>query len=347
MAVSHDVTFPPAGEDRWISIMKNRKKQLLAVLSDGEFHSGQDLAALTGISRTAVWKHLRSLCDAGLEIDSVRGKGYRLGQALELLDENRIRECLQSGGNAVSVHLDVLFETASTNEYLLGRFSGPSLAGRAVLAEYQTAGRGRGGNEWLAAPASGICLSLGWHYGTGPHSLTALSLAVGVAIAEALQQAGCSRIGLKWPNDIVVDGAKLGGILIESRAQNAGAWDVVIGIGINIHLPGEMARKIDKEVTDMSRLLAPDIPRRNRLAALIINHTLSMVQTFGEQGFAPFMERWRAMDYTRGKTIRLTQANAECTGRVIDIDDNGMLIMSVNGERKKFSSGDVSLGLQA
>lgn len=319
---------------------------MLAVLSDGEFHSGQDLAVFTGISRTAVWKHLRSLCESGLEIDPVRGKGYRLRQTLELLDADRIRDNLASGIRSLPVQIDVLFETESTNEYLLQRFSGASLSGRVVLAEYQTAGRGRGGNQWLAAPASSICLSLGWHFDSGPDSLTALSLAVGVAVAEALDRAGCRGIGLKWPNDIVVDGAKLGGILIESRAQNAGAWDVVIGIGINIHLPADLADSIGRHVTDVARMLAPSPPRRNELAADTINHALSMLGTFGEQGFAPFMERWRALDYTRGKTVRLLQANTECTGQVIDIDDKGMLIMSINGERKKFSSGEVSLKLQ-
>ncbi len=323
--------------------MTDRKTQLLALLADGDFHSGQELAAAGGISRTAVWKHLRSLAGTGLEIIPVRGKGYRLAGPLELLDADTIREQMQAHGCEVPTTVDVLFETASTNEDLLGRFSGALLTGRALLAEYQTAGRGRGGNSWLAAPASGLCLSLGWHYDAGPDSLTALSLAVGVAVAEALAEAGCSRVGLKWPNDIVVDKAKLGGILIESRAQNAAAWDVVVGIGLNIRLPDTLARNIDKEVTDVTRLLAPVMPRRNRIAALVISHTFSMLQAFGQQGFAPFMERWRALDRTRGKTVTLLQANSEITGQVVDIDASGMLILSVNGVERKFSSGEVSL----
>jgi len=328
-------------------MMKNRKKQLLAALADGECHSGQDLAGLAGISRAAVWKRLRSLRESGLEIDAVRGKGYRLRQPLELLDADALQRSFCPEARALPVCLEVLFETASTNQCLLARSGGPSLTGRVVLAEYQTAGRGRGGNQWLAAPASGICLSLGWHYRCGPDSLTALSLAVGVAVAEVLEEAGCTGVSLKWPNDIVVDGAKLGGILIESRAQNAGAWDVVVGIGLNVHLPAGMVRQIGREVTDAARLLAPARPRRNRLAAEIVNHTLSMLRTFGEQGFAPFMERWRELDYTRGKTVRLLRAGTECTGQVIDIDENGMLIMSVNGAREKFNSGEISLRLQA
>lgn len=325
--------------------MINRKQQLLAVLADGAFHSGQGLAARAGVSRTAVWKHLRSLRAAGLEMESVRGRGYRLRQSLDLFDPERLRAELAAAGRSPPLGLEVLFETDSTNRYLLDRFAGPSLHARAVLAEHQTAGRGRGDNAWLSAPASGICLSLGWYFDAAPASFTALSLAAGVATAEALQQAGCPRVRLKWPNDIIVDGAKLGGILIESRGQGAGACDLVVGTGINIRLPGDMARRIDRQVIDVSTLLAPVSPSRNRLAGLLIDRTAAMLEEFGRHGFAAFSDRWRALDCCRGREAVLLLPASRRTGRVIDIDENGLLIMDVEGERMKFSSGELSLRL--
>jgi BirA family biotin operon repressor/biotin-[acetyl-CoA-carboxylase] ligase len=325
--------------------LTDRQRQILAALADGEFHSGQRLAESAGVTRSAVWKQIKRLTRLGLEVEGITGKGYRLSSPLEMLDRENICHHLDAAAKGVPVAVEVLFETGSTNQYLLDSQAGGSMHGRAVLAEYQFAGRGRGKNLWLSAPASGLCLSLGWHYESIPGSLTSLSLATGVILAEVLQEMGCGNIRLKWPNDVVVNGAKLAGILIESRAQGAGPCDIVIGVGINVHLPARLEQDIGRQVTDLRRLLAPAVPSRNVLAARLINKLINMLGEYDSDGFVAFKERWRRLDYTAGKNAILLQSGQQSSGRVVGIDENGLLIMSINGESRKFSSGELSLRL--
>jgi BirA family biotin operon repressor/biotin-[acetyl-CoA-carboxylase] ligase len=323
--------------------VNDRNRQVLAALADGEFHSGQQLAEATGVTRSAVWKQIRRLADLGLEVEGVTGRGYRLAAPLELLDTAGIRCGLDPGAWEVPVDIETLFEINSTSGYLLDALGADSIHGRAVLAEYQTAGRGRRGNPWLAAPASGLCLSLGWHYESAPASLTCLSLAAGVAVAGALRGEGCPGVQLKWPNDVLVDGAKLAGILIESHAQGAGPCDVVIGVGVNVHLPEQLERTLDRRVTDLERVLAPVTPSRNRLAARLINALVAMLKRYDSDGFSSFLEAWRELDYAAGREAVLLLPGQQTAGRVVGIDENGLLIMAIEGERRKFSSGELSL----
>lgn len=325
--------------------MINRQRQILAALADGEFHSGQRLAESAGITRSAVWKQIKRLTGLGLEVEGVTGRGYRLSSPLEMLDREHIRNLLDFSSGSVPVNIEVLFETGSTNQYLLDAQAGGSVHGRAVLAEYQFAGRGRGENRWVSAPASGLCLSLGWHYDSVPGSLTSLSLATGVILAEVLQEAGCRDVRLKWPNDVVVNGAKLAGILIESRAQGGGPCDIVIGIGINVHLPVSLEHVINRQVTDLNRLLAPAVPSRNVLAAHLLNKLVNMLSEYDSDSFDSFREKWRMLDYTAGKNAILLQSGQQSSGRVVGIDENGLLIMSIKGKTRKFSSGELNLRL--
>lgn len=323
--------------------MSDRGRQVLAVLADGEIHSGQHLADATGVTRSAVWKQIRRLAGLGLEVEGTSGRGYRLAAPLELLDAEGIHRHLDPGARQVPVDIEALFEIDSTSHYLLDALAADSIHGRAVLAEYQSAGRGRRGNRWLAAPASGLCLSLGWHYESTPASLTCLSLAAGVAVAGALRGEGCRGVQLKWPNDVLVDGAKLAGILIESHAQGAGPCDVVIGVGVNVRMPEQLERTLDRRVTDLERVLAPVRPSRNRLAARLINALVAMLKQYGSDGFISFLEAWRDLDYAAGREAVLQLPGQQTTGRVVGIDENGLLVMDIEGELRKFSSGELSL----
>ena len=313
------------------------------MLADGQFHSGQQLAQATGVTRSAVWKQIRRLAGLGLEVEGVTGRGYRLAAPLELLDAADISGRLDPGAREVPVDVETLFEVDSTSRYLLDALPADSIHGRAVLAEYQSAGRGRRGNRWLAAPASGLCLSLGWHYDSAPASLTCLSLAAGVAVAGALRREGCPGVQLKWPNDVLVDGAKLAGILIESHAQGAGPCDVVVGVGVNVRLPEQLERTLDRRVTDLERVLAPAAPSRNNLAARLINALVAMLKQYGSDGFASFLEAWRELDYAAGREAVLLLAGQQIAGRVVGIDENGLLVMAMGEELRKFSSGELSL----
>ena len=212
---------------------------LLALLADGELHSGPSLAARLGTTRAAVWKLVAELRRLGVDVVSEDRRGYRLRQACELLEARRIRAAAAGTGEALPGELEVLFSIDSTNDYLYT--SQAVLAGhpRIVFAEIQLAGRGRRGRSWLAPFGSGLTFSIGWTYPDLPADLSALSLAMGVQVADALREAGAAETMLKWPNDIVWRHRKLGGLLIQLKLEAGGAASVVVGLGLNVALPAD------------------------------------------------------------------------------------------------------------
>ena len=315
------------------------RRAILARLSDGASHSGAILAAELFRSRTAIWKGVRALAGAGLEVRAVRGKGYQLPGTIELLDAGTIARLLDPEAARTLSRLDVFFQAGSTNEFLLEQ---PSLHGHAALAEYQTAGRGRRANRWISPPASGVCLSLGWRFDSAPSSLMMLSLLSAVAVLRALHRCGVNGVGLKWPNDLVYDGRKLGGILVESRGQIAGAVDVVLGLGLNVRLPRGAGIALDQPVTDLAAVAGAQ-PSRNRLAALLISESLRMFHDCDAGETQGYMKEWRRHDTGRGRVARLRLPDRELHGKIVDIDDNGLLVMWIGGKEQRFSSGELSL----
>jgi BirA family transcriptional regulator, biotin operon repressor / biotin---[acetyl-CoA-carboxylase] ligase len=324
----------------------DKQQYLIARLADGHFHSGESLAEEMGISRAAVWKRIKTLADYGLDIYSVPGKGHRLPRPIEVLDSETISANMSAEVAVMINELKVMPVLDSTNQYLQQQLNERSIHALAVLTEFQLNGKGRRGNDWLSPYASGICLSLGWHFESTPASYTALSLATGVAVCRSLQALGISQAGLKWPNDIVIDGKKLGGILLESRSETAGCSDVIIGIGINVNLPDQTIKTIPQPVTDISRLGQYSISR-NALSGLLIEHLLRMLEDYQRNGFASCIDEWRQLDALKGKQADLILPNDTLSGEIMGIDENGLLLMSVNGEMQRFSSGELSLRLHA
>ena len=211
-----------------------RRSQVLAMLADGAFRSGEDIARQLRLSRSVVWKQIRALRASGIEIQAVPKQGYRLPRAIELYDGTKIAANLPTGmGNRIG-RLDTLLEVDSTNRHI-EEAPGPEPGQATVcVAEVQTAGRGRKGRSWVAPFGGSICLSLGWQFTESPPTLPALSLAIGIAVVRVLRRMGASAAGLKWPNDILWQGRKLAGILIEMRGESAGPARVVIGLGLNV-----------------------------------------------------------------------------------------------------------------
>lgn len=312
---------------------------LLQRLSDGRFHSGEAMARHLGISRSAVWKRMAKLGESGVEVYAVKGKGYRLSDPVEWLDAGRIRQGIAGDVAAQITGLDVFFRTASTNDYLLSK---KGAHGRVALSEFQTAGRGRRGSRWVSPPGSGICLSIGWRFDPAPASLMLLSLLSGAAVLRALRRFGVSAAGLKWPNDVVFGGRKLGGILIESAGQVAGPIDMVLGVGINLRLSEAARAAIDQAVADLADTGAT-LPQRNELASEMINSMVRMLLAVASGNHAEYLHEWRKHDTGRGKDARLRLPGREVRGRIVDIDPTGMLIMQINGKMQKFSSGELSL----
>ncbi|MGH8245577.1 MAG: biotin--[acetyl-CoA-carboxylase] ligase [Gammaproteobacteria bacterium] len=312
---------------------------LLQRLSDGTFHSGEAIARHLGISRTAVWKRMAALGKSGVEVYAVKGKGYRLADPVEWLDAGRIRQGLARDVVRRIVGLDVLFRTTSTNDYLL---SGHGPHGRVVLSEFQTAGRGRRDSRWISRPGAGICLSLGWSFDPAPASLMLLSLLSGAAVLRALLRCGISAAGLKWPNDVVFGGRKLGGILIESTGQVAGPIETVLGVGINHRLSEEARTAINQPAASLADTGGP-LPSRNKLATELINSMVRMLVAVAAGNHAEYLHEWRKHDTGRGKMACLRLPGRELRGRIVDIDSAGMLMMQINGKLQKFSSGELSL----
>ena len=324
------------------TFLVNKKQALIASLSDGKFHSGEALAADLGVSRTAVWKQMRGFAGYGLDVFRVRGRGYCLSTPLELFDDAAILSAVDAADRRAITGLEVFFSTDSTNGQLLQRVGRRGFHGSVAVAEFQSAGRGRRGRHWLSPLGAGICMSLAWRFDPQPETLTALPLAAGVAVMRALRELGLSEASLKWPNDIICNGSKLGGILLESRSEMAGPCDVVLGIGVNYRLPDSLAAALDQPVTDICRQLQ-SAPGRNLLCGRIISHALRMFREFARHGFAPFIEQWRRYDGFAGKQARLLLQDRSYTGKVLGVTDTGMLQMSIRGNTRQFANGELSL----
>ena len=311
---------------------------MLRCLLDNEYHSGSRLSARLGVSRTVVWKRIKQLRRSGLAIEARHGKGYRLVDRIDLLDEAEISDEL--GASARGCRIDVLLDVESTNRRLTGRFGQPGLHKHIVLAEAQRAGKGRRGRAWISPFARGLYLSLGWHFAMAPASLNALSLASGVAVARALKALDLTGIFLKWPNDLVCAGKKTGGILLEARSESAASCDVVIGIGINIRLTDEEKSGLDQPVTDLASHHGR-VPSRNRLAGKVIAEQLLMLERVAAGRMGEYVAEWRNLDCLSGRQVELRLPGEVLHGQVRGVDDNGLLLLETGAGARKFSSGEV------
>ena len=323
----------------------NRRLEVVRRLADGREHSGESLAAALEVSRAAVWKHVQQLGQWGLEVEAVAGRGYRLRTPLDLLDPEAVLEALPTLARERLRSLSVVEETASTNEALLAVNDLPPGRLDACLAEFQTSGRGRRGRSWIAPFGSGICLSVGWCFAEAPPQLSALSLAAGVGTRRALAQCGVEGTTLKWPNDVLHEGRKLGGILCELRAETAGPAYAVVGIGLNVALPPGAREAIVADGLQPVSLadLAGSVPSRSRLAGALVGQVALALEEFGRAGFAPFHEEWQAADALRSRSVRVHRAGRSTEGTARGIDADGALLFDTGGRVERVISGEVTV----
>lgn len=318
---------------------------LIRLLSDGEFHSGEQLGERLGVSRAAVWKQLRKLEALGIAMEAVKGQGYRLAEPLELLDGGRIVAGLSREARSYLSRLFVEETLPSSNAFMRERFEQGAGHAEVCLVEQQTAGRGRRGRAWNTPWGQSLMLSLGWRVESGVASLEGLSLAVGVALAQVLEGHGVEP-RLKWPNDVLLELpegglGKLAGILVEVSGDAAGPCEVVIGMGINVGLPPGFRKDLDQPAAAVHDQ-APGLSR-NDLAVELIEALMPLVAHFEEQGFAAWQEAWNARHAFAGYDVDILRGERREPAVAEGVDATGNLLVRREGCLERLAGGEISV----
>lgn len=329
-----------------VDLSASRSRALLALLADGNSHSGSSLAKTLRVSRSAVWKLVGTVRELGIPVESLPRTGYRLPRAIDLLDAHAIESALRAEGIPIeSFHLPL--STSSTNQFLVDSEAPAPGAMRVCTTELQSAGRGRRGRSWTAPFGSGICLSVSWQFSDPPPDFPALGLVVGVAVARCLTKLGFVDVQLKWPNDLVWQHRKLGGILIEMRGEAAGPAKVVIGVGLNVRMPAaarlELANQHAVMVTDLHEIAPGQVPSRNELIIALLREFADVLPLFAQRGLAPFREEWQRYDAIANSPVKVFMQTATVLGEARGISANGSLLVAVDGRLQEFVSGEVSV----
>lgn len=314
-----------------------RQQAILAILADGNFHSGEQLGVQLGISRAAISQQMKFLRELGLDIFSITGKGYCLKDAMQFL-EPAILDSLN--GTGAPIHVCAMID--STNQYMMSQLTSWQ-RGECVLAEMQTAGRGRRGRVWQSPFGGQYIMSMYWRMDAGPVAAMGMSLAVGIAIVDALEQMGYQDLGLKWPNDIYMGGRKLAGILVEMSASVGEACHIVIGAGINLKLPEDIIARLDQPCAHLAEQAEINIPR-NELTYRIIASLREKLTQFERQGLRSFLQDWNRFDIFHGRRVNVICGDEIISGTYLGINSEGnMRLMNDSGEEQIFVGGEVSL----
>ena len=329
--------------------MNATAERLVRLLADGELHSGERLATALGLTRAAVWKTVAELRARGIEILSQERRGYRLVHPFELLDAAAVRDAARAVAIDWPRSTEIVFEIGSTNETLHAAAPPPPGSPRLLFAEWQTAGRGRRGRQWVAPFGSGLTFSIGWTFAEMPADLSALSLAMGACVVRALHELGATTVQLKWPNDVVVGPRKLGGLLSQMRAEAGGPACVVVGVGLNFHLPAALRATLAaaagaSPVTDLAEACAGAPPGRNVVAGRTAARMLEGLALFAREGFAPFAAAWSRYDSLRDAAVTVLRHDGAFEGVARGADAEGALrVETVAGRIERVHAGDVSL----
>ncbi|MDL4915644.1 MAG: bifunctional biotin--[acetyl-CoA-carboxylase] ligase/biotin operon repressor BirA [Enterobacterales bacterium endosymbiont of Blomia tropicalis] len=308
--------------------------RLIEALADGEFHSGEQLGEMLGMSRAAINKHIQTLKSWGLDVYTVTGKGYSLPASIILLDEKEIISRLNQPRLTVIPVID------STNQYLLDRMD-ELRSGDVCLAEYQQAGRGRRGRQWFSPFGANLYMSMYWRLEQGPAAAMGLSLVIGIVMAETLQALGAEKVRVKWPNDLYLNDRKLAGILVELTGKTGDAAQIVMGAGINLAMRSAEGSQINQGWINLQE--ANVNINRNELAAKLINSLREALPVFERDGLKPFIKRWAALDNFINRPVKLLIGDKEIHGIARGVDEQGGLLLEQEGQVKSWIGGEISL----
>lgn len=315
---------------------------ILHLLADGQFHSGEALAQHFKVTRATIWNAVKHAESLGVEIFSVRGRGYKLPQPIELLDENSVLNAI--GEQRAWFNLQILDEVKSTNTYLMQNKNASHAT--CVAAHIQTHGKGRRGRAWVSQLGASLTFSLLWRFQCGATALSGLSLAVGVALIRALNALGVDDVQLKWPNDVLIldenkQGKKLAGILIELQGDLEGPSVAVIGIGFNLNLPKKVLQSIDQPAIDLASLKAID---QNILLGTLLKHLADVLSGFEAHGFIGLRDEWLGYHAYENKPVRMLLPNGtDVSGVVKGVAEDGILLVETALGLQRFSAGEISL----
>ncbi|HEX4045600.1 MAG TPA: bifunctional biotin--[acetyl-CoA-carboxylase] ligase/biotin operon repressor BirA [Gammaproteobacteria bacterium] len=321
-----------------MKIISTKLIQLITLLNDQAYHDGTTIGEKLNVTRSAVWKMIKKLHAYGVQIESVKGKGYRLITPLKLLDRRSIRQQLTDK----IVKIEVFESIGSTNEYLKSYYT--DKATRICLAEQQEQGKARLQRNWYSPFGLNVYFSCLYHFQQDMSELAGLSLVVSLAVVKTLHGYGLpASLAVKWPNDVVYLGQKLAGILIEVQAETHGVCHAIIGIGINVNIHQDANRQIDQPWTSLMNILDEYIDR-NQLCATLANYLLQDLKRFEKLGLAAFMAEWQTVDLLTGQMVTLKCGEHLITGMAMGINAHGHLLLRLkNGKMQAFSSGDASV----
>ena len=318
-------------------------QQLLAALASGEAVSGAQLADQSGVTRAAIWKQVETLRARGVPVEARGAAGYRLPWPLQLLDETAIRAALPRAGAARPGTLEVHWELDSTSSELQRRLDQAADLS-VVLAETQTAGRGRRGRIWLSPPGLNLYLSCLKRFERGFGALSGLSLAVGSMVVRAIESLGIEGAGLKWPNDVLAKQGKLAGVLVELSGEYQGPCAAVIGVGLNLRLTDALREQAGQPACDLATLAGTGLPDRNTVAARLIAALAEGLREFERDGFAPFAADYARHDLLSGRRLKLTSAQGQFEGIGAGVDARGALQVRLpDGTLRSIDSADVTV----
>jgi len=316
-------------------------QRLSRFLSASEARSDEAIAKQLDCSRSAVWKHVSELRQLGIEIGTVTGNRFLLKEPLELLDGAVILAGLKPAIRDIVTNLSIEPSLDSTNS-ALQRLPFEQQHAAVILAEHQSGGRGRRGRQWISPYGKNLYLSIGWRFECSMPELACLPLVVALAAANALTRAGLEGHRVKWPNDLLLDGRKFCGCLVELQGDSHGPCHAVVGVGINIHMPASpLTTAIDQAWTDLHSRLP--LCSRNELAVLLLQELVNQLTLFAGAGFAPFRDQWQQMDGLCGQTINATVGSNRVRGIAKGIDERGALLVDTGNQVLSLYSGEVTL----